>query len=77
MAKRKAESKVAGVLGGRGDWVTQKEAADARGVALNVVNNWVGRGRLTKTKEAFGKVLVSLSEVLNYEPSKGGKPPKK
>jgi hypothetical protein len=77
MVKRKAAKKIAGVLSEPGDWVTQKEAADERGVALNVVNNWVARGRLTKTKEAFGKVLVSLSEVLEYEPSKGGRPPEK
>jgi predicted site-specific integrase-resolvase len=77
MAKKTSKKNVAGVLGSRSDWVTQKEAADARGVSLKVVNNWVGRGRLTKTKEAFGKVLVSLSEVLGYEQSKGGRTPQK
>ena len=58
------------------DWVTQKDAADARGVELNVVSNWVSRGRV-RHKDAYGKRLVSLSEVLGYEPSKGGRPSKK
>lgn len=56
------------------DWVSQKEAADARGVELNVVNNWLSRGRLKHSKTQFGRRLVSLSEVLNYEPGQGGWP---
>jgi predicted site-specific integrase-resolvase len=56
------------------DWVTPKEAADERGVEVNVVTNWLSRGRLKHTKTEHGKRLVSLSEVLNYVPSKGGRP---
>jgi hypothetical protein len=59
------------------DWVTQKEAAEARGVGLNVVGNWLVRGRLKHSKVEYGKTLVSLSEVLNYEPQKGGRPARK
>lgn len=58
------------------DWVTQGDAADKRGVHVNVVNNWLARGRLKHAKAMYGKRLVSLSEVLNYEPSKGGRPKK-
>jgi hypothetical protein len=56
------------------DWVTQSEAAGKRGVAVNVVNNWLARGRLKHSKTQFGKRLVSLSEVLSYEPGSGGWP---
>lgn len=56
------------------DWVTQAEAAEARGVGLSVVGNWLVRGRLKHSKTQHGKRLVSLSEVLNYVPSKGGRP---
>jgi transposase len=59
------------------DWTTQKEAADARGVGVNVVTNWLARGRLKHSKTQHGKRLVSLAEVLNYQPSKGGRPSKK
>jgi hypothetical protein len=70
--KKKATRRVKEVT----DWVTQKEAADERGVELNVVGNWVARGRVSH-KDAYGKRLVSRSEVLNYQPSKGGRPSKK
>jgi predicted site-specific integrase-resolvase len=58
------------------DWVTQAEAAEARGVTVNVVGNWLARGRLRHSKEMYGRRLVSRSEVLNYVPSKGGRPKK-
>lgn len=56
------------------DWVTQAEAAERRGVGVNVIGNWLARGRLRHTKTMFGKRLVSLSEVMGYEPLKGGRP---
>jgi hypothetical protein len=56
------------------DWVTQADAAAKRGVHVNVVNNWLARGRLKHTREMYGRRLVSLSEVMSYEPSKGGRP---
>lgn len=57
------------------DWITQLEAAELRGVAVQVVNNWVRRGRI-RTKERYGKVLVSRSSVLAYESQKPGPKPK-
>jgi hypothetical protein len=56
------------------DWVTQTDAAKARGVSLSVVANWLARGRLKNSKVEYGKNLVSLSEVLNYQPLTGGWP---
>ena len=56
------------------DWITQLEAAELRGVAVQVVNNWVRRGRV-RTKELYGKVLVSRGDVLAYEPQKPGPKP--
>lgn len=55
------------------DWVTQAEAANLRGVSVNVINNWLARGRLKHMREQFGKRLVSRAEVLSYQPSKGGR----
>lgn len=57
------------------DWITQLEAAGLRGVAVQVVNNWARRGRI-RTKEKYGKVLVSRGDVLAYEAQKPGPKPK-
>lgn len=57
------------------DWITQLEAAELRGVAVQVINNWVRRGRV-RTREQYGKVLVSRSEIQSYEPMKPGPKPK-
>ena len=56
------------------DWITQIEAAELRGLSVQVINNWVRRGRIRST-EIYGKVLVSRADVLSYEPGKGGRPP--
>lgn len=56
------------------DWVTQKEAAEQRGVEVGVIGNWIRRRRLRHVKMEYGKRLVSLSEVLNHEPLKAGRP---
>lgn len=53
-------------------WITQLEAAELRKVTLQVVNNWVRRGRV-RSKEKYGKVLVSRADVLAYEPTKPGR----
>jgi hypothetical protein len=58
-----------------GDWITQLEAAGLRDVTIQVVNNWIRRGRV-RTKEVYGKVLVSRSDVLSYTPLKPGPIPK-
>lgn len=59
------------------DWITQSDAAELRGISLQAINNWARRQRV-RTKELYGKVLVSRSDVLSYSPSenKGGRPPK-
>ena len=59
------------------DWITQSEAAALRALSVQVVNNWVRRGRV-RTKERYGKTLVSRSDVLAYNPdeNKGGRPSK-
>lgn len=59
------------------DWITQTDAAGLRGVSLQAVNNWTRRQHI-RTMEHYGKVLVSRSDVLSYDPSenKGGRPPK-
>ena len=56
-------------------WITQLEAAELRNVGLQVINNWARRGHV-RTKEKYGKVLVSRSDVLAYKPSKPGPKPK-
>ena len=56
------------------DWVTQSEAADKTGKSLAAINNLVRRGRIA-SKEIYGKTLVSLSEVQNYDVTPG-RPPK-
>lgn len=56
------------------DWISQTEAADLRGVTVSAINHLVRRGRLTQTKEQYGMVFVSRSEVLAFEPSPGGWP---
>ena len=70
MADRKAK-------GGDGvnRFVTQTEAARARGVSFAVVNSWAHRGRV-RTRDAYGRLLVHLGDVLGYDPTanKGGRP---
>lgn len=56
------------------DLITQLEAAELKGCSLQAINNLVRRGRL-KGYEKYGRVLVSRSEVVGFEPSKGGRPP--
>ena len=66
---------MAGANGTPADLITQVEAAELRGLDLQVVNNWVRRGRI-RSFERYGKTLVSRSEVLSYEPASAGRPPK-
>lgn len=85
MATRKATKK-----GGKGstsggqtevdlsDLITQKEAAEIRGVTVAAISDLVKRGRL-RGFEQFGKTLVSRSEVTALEDKRGwpkGKPRK-
>jgi hypothetical protein len=52
--------------------ITQSEAAEISGRSLNSINELVRRGRLRSGKR-FGKTLVYRSEVLAFEPEKGGR----
>jgi transposase len=52
------------------DLITQKEAAEMRGVSLAAITNLVKRGRLTGF-EQFGKTLVSRREVQALEDRRG------
>jgi hypothetical protein len=57
------------------DLITQAEAAKLRGSTIPAINELVRRGRL-RSVERYGKTLVFRSDVLAYEPSKGGRPSK-
>lgn len=55
--------------------ISQAEAAELRGVSRASINELVKRGRL-RSIEIGGKPYVYRSEVLMFEPDKGGRPPK-
>ena len=55
------------------DWVSQAEAARLRGVTRQAIAKLVRKGRL-KTLTVGGYVLVSRTEVMNYEPLQPGRP---
>ena len=55
------------------DLVSQREAAELRGVTLQAINFLVKRGRFT-TIEVSGKTFLLRKEVENYEPDTGGRP---
>lgn len=57
------------------DLISQKEAAEIRGVSTQGINSLVKRGKL-KTFVIAGKVLLSRREVESYTPNKGGRPRK-
>jgi excisionase family DNA binding protein len=57
------------------DLISQAEAAELRNVTRASINELVKRGRL-RTVQIGGKAFLYRSEVLNFEPDKGGRPPK-
>jgi hypothetical protein len=57
------------------DLISQADAAGLRGVSRASINELVKRGRL-KTVEIGGKIFLYRSEVENFEPQPGGRPPK-
>lgn len=57
------------------DLISQVEAAELRGVSRASINELVKRGRLNAV-EIGGKTFLRRSEVLSFEPEKGGRPPK-
>jgi len=58
------------------DLITQKEAAEIRGVSVQAINDLVRRGRL-KTVTIAGRKCLSRSEVEKFEPKQAGRPKKK
>jgi hypothetical protein len=56
--------------------VTMAEAARLRGVTHQAIADLVKRGRL-RSMDIAGRPHVFKDEVLNYQPSKGGRPSKK
>ena len=53
------------------DLITQKEAAELRGVTQAAIGDLIKRGRL-RTPEMFGKMLVCRSEVEGFERKRPG-----
>jgi hypothetical protein len=58
------------------DLITQAEAARLRGVSRAAISDLVKRRKL-KVKKIGSVPFVSRSEVMNYNPEAGGRPPKK
>jgi len=58
------------------DLITQAEAARLRGVSREAIYGLVSRGKLTVV-EIGGQKFVRRSEVENYTPEVGGRPPSK
>lgn len=71
--KKKAEKVLEGAV--PEDLITQSEAADLSGRSVAALNDLVRRGRL-RSFTRYGRNLVSRSDVLAFEPSQGGRPPK-
>jgi excisionase family DNA binding protein len=51
------------------EWITQKQAAELRGVALPSITELVSRGRL-RSKIVYGRRLVNRSDVENFTRAK-------
>lgn len=56
-----------------GDWLSQAEAAELRGVSRQAIFQLVQKGRF-RTLEIGGRTLVYREDVLSFEPDKGGRP---
>jgi len=56
------------------DLITQAEAARLRGVSREAIYGLVARGKLSVT-EIGGQKFLRRSEVENYTPGIGGRPP--
>jgi hypothetical protein len=57
------------------DLVSQREAAEMRGVSVQAIHFLVKRGRFTIV-EVSGKTFLLRKEVEAYKPSAGGRPRK-
>jgi hypothetical protein len=51
----------------REQWITQKAAAEARGMSIQAINSLASRGRI-RSKVVYGKRLVHRGDVLAYVP---------
>jgi predicted HTH domain antitoxin len=49
------------------EWITQTRAAELKDMTLKAINALVLRKRI-RSKEVYGKTLVSRADVLAYEP---------
>jgi len=56
-------------------WMSQSEAARARGISRQAVSDLIKRGRLT-TLEIAGKTLVLRSDIEKFKPRDPGPKPK-
>jgi len=57
------------------EWVSQAEAARLRRVSRQAISNLIRRGKLA-TLTVGGQRFVRREEVLNFNPSKAGRPKK-
>jgi hypothetical protein len=57
-------------------WISQSEAARARGISRQAISDLVKRGRLT-TLVIAGKTLLMRSEVEKFKPRRPGPKPKR
>lgn len=57
------------------DLLTVSQAAEERGVSRQAVNHLIRQGKLTVV-EIAGKRFVSRKALSEFEPDKGGRPPK-
>lgn len=55
-------------------WISQKKAADMRGVTRQAIHQLMKKGRF-RTKEVAGKTLLHRKDVKDYEEKRGGRPP--
>lgn len=55
--------------------ISQKEAAELRGVTLAAISDLIKRGRLTAV-EVGGRKFLRRRDVIDYKPEKGGRPSK-
>jgi excisionase family DNA binding protein len=56
-----------------GNLISQKEAAELRGVTLAAISDLINRGRL-QSVEVGGRRYVRRTEVVSFKPGKGGRP---
>jgi DNA-binding XRE family transcriptional regulator len=57
-------------------WMSQSEAARARGISRQAISDLIKRRRLT-TLEIAGKTLVLRSEIEEFKPREPGPKPKR